>query len=276
MTFEEYLCLPGTNISTLLAMGKSPAHYRFVADGGQKRDTAALRLGRLAHCAILEPERFAAEVAVWTGGRRAGQAYTTWAAENEGRLQLKEDEHEQLMAMSSAVAAHPAAGRILSSVTPGLVLVEHTIQWTHKIGIACRSRLDWIDPEAGVVVDLKTAREATEFEFGRAAAQHQYHTRAAFYCDAYQAKFGSAPEYYLVAVEKEQPYAVAVYRVGEDALDVGRRSYEKLIGQLKGCLEADSWPGIANDEIAELQLPAWVFSGDDALDLVIDGEAHRV
>ena len=130
-----------------------------------------------------------------------------------------------------------------------------------------KSRLDWMDVERSIVIDLKTTRDACEFDFARSAARYEYHTRAAFYSDAYLAKFGVRPRFVLVAVEKVPPYAVAVYRVGEDLLHAGRRRYEALLARLVTCRERDEWPGICDDRELELALPPWTPGLDDELEV---------
>ncbi len=268
MTFEDYLAIDAVNISTLLHMAKSPAHYRHALMPGAGKDTTALAFGRLVHMAILEPDRYAAEVAIWDGGRRAGKEWTAWQLANAGRVQATEDEHEQCIAMSAAVNGHRAAGAYLASAA---ALTEQTVKWRHGLGIDCKGRLDWVDPGQNLVIDLKTTRDATEFEFGRAAARYKYHTRAAWYADGCAARFGEMPGFVLIAVEKEPPYAVAVYRIGDQALDMGRNDYEKLLIQLKVCRERDEWPGICGDSETELMLPEWLYAQADGLELDLSG-----
>ncbi len=79
----------------------------------------------------------------------------------------------------------------------------------------------------------------------------------------------------MIAVEKEAPYAVAVYRVSEAAIESGRREYTHLLERLKHCLDTDRWPGLCEDQEKELELPDWTFSGVD-LRLDIDGDNFSV
>lgn len=275
MTWAEYLAHPSANVSSLLHLAKSPAHYRHVKSGGEVTDTAAMALGRLVHVAVLEPDRYSAEVAVWDGGRRGTNAHKAWCEDNAGRLQVTEDEHELCMAISSAVREHPVAGAYLDS--RGIV-AEHTVLWRHRgTGIECKARFDAADFDRNVIIDLKTARDASEFGFGRAAARLSYHVRAAFYCDGYVAAYGHEPRFVLIAVEKTPPYAVAVYRVPTFAIESGRTRYEELLGKLHGCLAADEWRGLNDDQELELHIPDWAIAGDDDLELEFaDGEVLRV
>lgn len=270
LTYAEYRALDAVNISSLLHIARSPAHYRHAIEHGVA-DTGAMAFGRIGHMAILEPERYADEIAVWDGGRRAGKVWDAWQLEHAGKVQVTMDDHLACMAMSVAVREHPAAGAYLCGAAG---LVEHTIEWRHRSGIRCKSRLDWVDLEHDVVVDLKTARDACELEFGRAAARLRYHTRAAFYSDAYRTCYGKDPTFVLVVVEKEPPFAVACYRVPSDLIEAGRREYDELLGRLKYCRDHGEWPGIARDREVELVLPAWAVAHDDGLELVWpEGEA---
>lgn len=268
MTYAEYRALEAVNISSLLHLAKSPLHYRHALEHGGK-ESAALTAGRLVHMAVLEPDRYAAEVAIWDGAVRRGKAWDQWQLDNAGKVHATESEHELCMGISESVRSHPAASRYLSSKD---AVTESTIRWRHPIGIDCKGRTDWMDLGSNTIMDLKTSRDASEFEFGRSAAKYAYAARAAFYADGFKTCYGELPSFVLVAVEKDPPYAVAVYRVPEFVIDSGRRAYEKLLGRLKNCRDNDRWPGIAGDMETDLVLPEWAFGADDELELVIGGE----
>lgn len=272
MTYEEYAAIDAVNLSSLLQIARSPQHYQHARRRGGGPETDAMRLGRLAHMAILEPDRYEAETAVWKkqDGIRRGAAFDAWLADTvaAGQKQVSEKEHMQCMAMSVAVREHPVAGSFLGRNGWS----EHVLEWTHRAsGIACKSRLDWVDADNDVIVDLKTTINATESAFGRSAAQFHYHTQAAFYSDAYRARYGKEPSFVIVVVEKHAPYAVAVYRVPSVVLEAGRSEYERLLMRLKTCLDTGRWPGIMDDAMVELQLPEWAYGSGDGLVWPEDG-----
>src|SRR6185312_14979704 len=113
MTFDEYAKLEGINWSTLRHMQKSPAHYlqNLLQKG---KDTAAMKLGRAGHVAILEPDKFMSYCVVWDGGTRRGKEWDAFKAANEGREILTVDEHSTCMAMSAAVRSDAVASRYLT------------------------------------------------------------------------------------------------------------------------------------------------------------------
>jgi exodeoxyribonuclease VIII len=64
----EYRAAHGLNWSRLKVLDKSPLHYKHALEN-PRADTPALSLGRAFHCALLEPDRYAAEYRVWPGSR---------------------------------------------------------------------------------------------------------------------------------------------------------------------------------------------------------------
>jgi hypothetical protein len=58
----DYFAAPAVNASTLKHMGRSALHCKAqMTRSGDRPDTEAQKVGRLVHCAVLEPERFAAD-----------------------------------------------------------------------------------------------------------------------------------------------------------------------------------------------------------------------
>ena len=84
-----------------------------------------------------------------------------------------------------------------------------------------------------------------------------YAIQAAFYVDVAQALDGNKRDFYWVAVEKEAPFAVAVYKASDAMLEHGRREYRKAIELYKECAAMDLWPAYSQ-QVQTLELPAWV------------------
>jgi hypothetical protein len=259
MTREQYDAQTGReNWSRLKNLGKSPAHYRHALLEPRK-DSAALRNGRANHVAILEPEKFASEVAIWDGGRRASKAWDAFSEANAGKDILTQTEYEQLIGMQRAVRQHPIASRYLQRGR-----AEVSVLWTMTTGdealglpgsaMPCKSRLDYLAPEW--IVDLKTCRDASPMVFGRAAFNLEYHAQAAYYVDAVAAVTGERLPYVIIAAELAAPCVVQVYRLPEHVLAAGRDHYRSLLFRLDECRREDRWDGYSDEEI-DLELPRW-------------------
>jgi exodeoxyribonuclease VIII len=267
MTFAEYEKLARVNWSTLKAMSKSPAHYRHGLLQ-RREDTAAMRLGRCVHLAVLEPELFASRVERWPeeNGRRYGKKWDKFRADHEGCEILTEDEHDLCLAIQRAVRSDREAARLLVGGES-----EVTAQWTDEAtGLDCKARLDKVNAN---IVDLKTTRDASPTAFGRESWRLQYHCQMGFYQGGLAHQLGGTLlPVYVIAVEKDAPHAVQVYHLTDDLLDTGREEVGQLLARLSFCRANDVWPGYAeNGEILELMPPSWALESDedaDALELV--------
>src|SRR5690606_40852932 len=93
------------NWSRLKHIGRSPAHFRHALDAEDK-DTPARAFGRLAHLAVLEPERVTESVAVWTGGRRAGKEWEAFKADAGAKEIVTDADLTRAAEIAAAVRTH--------------------------------------------------------------------------------------------------------------------------------------------------------------------------
>lgn len=256
MTFEEYAKIDAINFTTLKETRKSPKHFKYRREN-PREDTTRLGLGRAAHTAVFEPDRFPLDYAVFRGARRAGKAWDEFQDANEGRTILKADEYAACLAMRDAVRACPAAAKWLKAGKP-----EHTITWTDKeTGLPCKARIDWLS--IGSELDLKTTATVDPRWFGSAAARLGWHIQQAFYLDGLAAH-GLVPEARIIAVEAEPPHDCAVFLLNEDVLYAAREEMRELLRRVAGCMERNEWPGRFDEVGGEtmLELPGWCFPED--------------
>lgn len=223
-----------------------------------------MTLGTAAHCAVLEPGRFATDYIAWTrttvSGRaspRNGKAWEEFSNAHWDKEILTADEYAHAVAIAAAVRSDATALKYLHVGSP-----EVSMEWV--IGNrACKGRVDWLTiQEAPVLVGLKTARNASHFPFASAAAKLGYHLQWAFYYDGYVAITGEVPRVVEIVVESEAPHAVVVYDIPSDVIDQGRDEYMELLHVLADCEARDEWPGYAIGE-QTLSLPSWVYGADD-------------
>jgi len=261
--WDEYKALPGVSITRLKEIDRSPQHYAYRLD--HPKETPPLVLGTAAHTAVLEPERYQRQFAVWARrtesgnlGPRKGQYWDAFVAANPGKSFITEDEHNLAVAMACAVRTHAPAMRYLESGDP-----EVTMQWKLD-DCPCRARVDWLTNVESVphIVGLKTARDCRHFIFGSAAAKLKYHLQWGFYFDGYKTIMGREPRMIEIVVESEPPHAVAVYWIPPDIIDQGRDEYQKLMLRLAECESTGEFPGPQEDE-EPLTLPSWVYERND-------------
>jgi hypothetical protein len=227
-----------------------------------------MRLGTAAHTAVLEPERFRREFAVW-GERddagnmrpRRGKLWDGFKVlpVNAGKTVITLDELELVEGIQAAVRNNPIAAQYLESGDP-----EVTMQWMLDRR-ECRGRVDWLRLTDPVIVGLKTARDCRHFTFSSAAARLGYHLQWAFYYDGYKAITGHIPKMAEIVVESAPPHAVAVYTIPDDIIEQGRDEYKALIRKLEECEAIGYFPGPQEEE-EPITLPSWAYpSGEDDL-----------
>jgi len=247
---EQYHADPAVSASHLKAIMQSPYHYwaRYVdPDRNPVEPTAAMRLGSLAHCAILEPDELLQRYGV-CGARntKAGKEQAA-AMEAEGIEAVTSSDMALALSMAAAVRNHSAAAALLKQGK-----AEQSFWWDDlPSGMRCKCRPDWY--HGSTVVDIKTTTDASPQAFARAVATFAYHVQAAHYL----AGLHGAERFVFAAVEKTYPHAVALYELDADALALGRTTRDNALDVIAGCKAADVWPGYGDTSIQTLSLPKW-------------------
>lgn len=270
--FDVYRAMPGDNITRLKVLKRSPMHYKFAPP----KESAALTLGKACHVAVLEPERFDRDHAVW-GERtesgalapRRGKKWDAFESANGHREIVTEDEYNKALAIQRAVRADADAMRYLATGEPEVTMTAILR------GRIFKGRADWITRVDGrdVLVGLKTARDCRPFVFGSAAAKLGYHLQWAAYRDLYETITGRLPRVVEIVVESDAPHPVAVYNVPDDIIEQGREEYEALLDRLAECERDNHWPGPVEGE-QQLTLPSWAYpaASDDLSELGLEIE----
>jgi exodeoxyribonuclease VIII len=258
--YEEYARWQAAHHSMLRAFARSALHaHEWLIRPPDQSDAQAL--GSAAHCAILEPERFEASyVAAPKIDKRFKAGKLEWA-EFQGRYPnheiVTQDEYDSCLRMRDAVYAHPTARELLSG--PGKN--EHGALWQDPdTGLMVKCRPDRIAALAGwpVVVDLKTTRDARRTSFAKDIHYFQYHEQAALYLDGLDVLSPHPRKFVFIALEKEPPYAVAVYELDDEAIVLGRDEYKAHLNTYGECVRSGIWPGYG-DGMDYVSLPAWAF-----------------
>jgi hypothetical protein len=264
LDYHRWACASNSRLTKLL---RSPAHLKAYLDEPDD-DTNALTMGRAAHSAILEPEDFAKRY-----GRSSGVDRRTKAGKQEwddlltefgvGYV-LKPDDYDAALKMRESVRAHASASKLLA----GEGDVEFSIVWDarydeddEKAVQRCKARLDKMSPviAGGVIVDIKTCRSASPRDFERAIFDHGYHRQGALYLDAARAAGLDASHFVIIAVEKEPPYAVAVYRITEGAIEAGYEQIRPLLRTYAMCETLNEWPAFG-DDVKDIAIPAYAWN----------------
>lgn len=252
MTEQEYRQAEGVNKSTLWEIRKSPAHYQYILTH-PREDTPTLKMGRAIHAAVLTPTAYKREWAVIPADinrrTKAGQEeYNLFLAENEGKELLTAEESETVKGIVKAIRKNRDAAELLKGTRR-----EVPVFWTNDQGIKCKCRIDAVKP--GIMVDLKTAADASSDTFVRDALKYGYDVQAAHYIEGYsETGGGKTPKWFFIVIEKTEPYTVNIMKAGSDFIDHGIVRRNKLLQTLAECREKNSFPGYGINEII---MPKW-------------------
>ena len=256
---EEYRTHPAISRSELWRLHDSPEKFRHEKDHPGE-PTPALIFGQMFHKLALEPETFYEEFTVAPRcDRRIKDGKAIWnefLAASIGKTVVTEDDYERASAMVASVMSHPDAVKLLDG--------HHEVSffWTDDYtGEECKCRADCLctSYRIPIVVDLKTAEDASTDGFARHAVNYGYDFQAAYYGDGIAKNIGQMPLFVFITVEKKPPYAVNILQADDLFIQRGRRITRELLDTYHYCKESDDWYGYLGREnkINILSLPAW-------------------
>jgi hypothetical protein len=268
ISIEEYHNGQGVSRSSLMEMAKSPLHYwhKCINPNREQRESPAviekrhaLEFGNALHTYILEPPKYLENYHLMPEANRTTKigkeiyAKALNEANRDNKSLISVDAHETILEMTQSINNHPAAPDLIRDA-----FYEKSLYWTdEETGILCKVRPDiW---HSNFICDLKTAQSASENDFKRSIYSYGYHIQAGMIHEALKNVTGVNMQSFLfVVVEKEAPYAVAVYQLDETALEQGIIEFKNLLRKLKSCINTDHWPSYPSTLIS---LPNYVIKG---------------
>jgi hypothetical protein len=240
---------------------KTPSHYAAHMEGETKREqTKAMLLGTMAHLAVLEPTKLDTAFVEKPEGKEGDfrtKEGKDWKAKMGATPILDQDEARAVRGIRDSIAAHDAAKALLAGCDSEVAMFAE-----HRTGLWIKGRVDALKVESdneAVIVDVKTTSAGADYgTFSRQAASLNYHVSAAWYC--HLAGLNGLPpcRFYWIAVEVAPPFAVAVYEIHPDALDLGVAAMNDALELIAQCEDEGVWPGYA-PEVQCLNLPSWVY-----------------
>jgi len=207
----------------------------------QDQETTSFLVGHAAHVRILEgraeyESRFAMGGPINpTTGKPYGSLTKKFAEWKEAQQKpvLTFEQMDLVEQMARGVAIHDTAVDLISyGIAEGVIRADYC-------GIPCQIRLDWLNPNRGIV-DFKTCDDLTWFEAD--ARRYRYHNQMAFYQAVLKEAIGSYVPVHLIAIEKKEPHRCGVWRVSDDCLAMARHDNEAAIDRLVSCRNKDIWP----------------------------------
>lgn len=257
MNNAEYEALEGIRRSDLSYIAETPMHFKYHIEHPEE-PSPALQFGQAMHTYLLEPDRFAEDVAVAPDvDRRTKEGRNQFALFldlAEGKTVITGADLERIKGMRQALDENPDAVEILDSA----VSVETPFTWTDAITCeTCKVKVDMIANINGqpYVVDYKTTTSCADGAFERSCRRYGYDLQAGMYTEGVNINTLEAHGFIFIAQEKEPPYVSRVYYCDEGFIEKGRRIFHDLLGRYHECRVTDRWEGYSS---ADLYAEDWV------------------
>jgi hypothetical protein len=155
---------------------------------------------------------------------------------------------------AEAIRANPAAAAILAAGE-----AQVPLRWVdEETGLECSGRPDFLSPQSGLVVDLKTTSGGLDlWALGSTVAKWGYHLQIAMYRMGLRAN-GVDLMPAFIFVRSTPPYDSRVVTMTPDQVADSERDVRRLLKIIARCDAAGIWPGVS-DAVDTLALPPHAF-----------------
>lgn len=260
MTEQEYRSHSAISRSELWRIHDSPQKFKYFKDHPED-PTPALLLGQVFHKLALEPDTFGEEFAIGPAvDRRTRDGKQLWAEfleQAEDKTVIPAEIYETARAMCESLTSVPFAQKLLNGRR------EIPFFWVDELtGEECKCRTDCLNTQYSqpIIVDVKSAADASTEAFIKDAIKYGYDFQAAMYSEGVSKHIHQTPMFVFIVVEKTPPYAVNILQADELFLKRGHSLFREYIGIYHDCKQTGNWYGYLGkaNQINNLALPVWL------------------
>lgn len=110
------------------------------------------------------------------------------------------------------------------------------------VNLKARPDLLALGGSAAGILDWKTTEDASLYPFASVARRLNYYFSAAMYQHACELAYNTRFQFAWVAIEREPPFGVQVYKADREELIKVKSQYIQCVQKLGLCLHTNSWP----------------------------------
>lgn len=233
MTNSEYHAAGGVSSSNLKLLKESPVHLA-CKDLFKFGDSSSFSLGSLVHSLILEPDKTTEEFAVmpsYDGRTKEGKAIKEAFEESAaGKVVIKAEDY--LIAEKMALNVRSIAGGILREG------VAESSYFADDDGVLVKCRPDYYIEEHGLVIDVKTTSDISEFGIRKSITAYNYHYSAAWYLRVLNLLGLPAKKFVFVFVEKTAPFMVKIRELKPQSLEAAHFEIDVMLDSYREYLSS--------------------------------------
>lgn len=182
------------------------SYDEYIASLDQRNDSPALKIGRLTHHAVLQPELVGQYYEFVDCKTRGSKAYKEAVLESPREVFLEKDK-QWSDNMRNAVYDHPTASALLLSGIAEVPAIDY-VQ-----GVPVRAKADWLRDDC--IVDLKTTSSIDDFDYN--CTLFGYDIQAYLYTQIFNKQF-----FIFIAVDKKT-FKVKVVQATKEMIEEGKR-----------------------------------------------------
>lgn len=254
---RETLVKRPLSYSSLKAFQNSPQHYIEYITKERTPPTDAMKQGLIFDVMLLTPwefeKKFIVQPAIDRRTKAGKEAYADLLQAAEGKTIIKQDQYDIALDMVKSLFKNADAMKYVNRFK----FAQNKIEWTDPgTKLKC---IGYYDGESDVndkdyfICDIKSAQDASEEEFIRAAHKFGYHLQAGGYTSAAKARYFKFPDFIHVVVETKKPYPVNVFRAPSKYIEQSQSDWTETLKAFKFCLDNNYW--FMSYEFHRLALP---------------------
>lgn len=149
---------------------------------------------------------------------------------------------------------------------------EASITWTEDSRhgpVLCRGRMDFVAPERGLIVDLKSARSANPKKLGKHFHDYGLDIQWAAYTRAleqHSPEMAGRVDFVFLCCELVPPYSVTPCRPNGEMRMLGNARWARAVDAWARCIRDDHWPDYTDGEIVDIAPPVYALADEEAIE----------
>jgi hypothetical protein len=171
-------------------------------------------------------------------GSRAGGKWKDFAANNAGKLLLKQDDYDSVMRCVDAIYADKTAGALMRSKG---VCEKYFKADFPELQMQARCRPDKLIQPAKMVVDIKTTTETKPSSFVWTVRDYGYANQEYFYRKVLAENGIEIESFIFIAVSTTEPHTVDCYTLHESWQEIAAEEVEENLSSLARRMIDNYW-----------------------------------
>lgn len=229
-----------------------------------------LDCGTLGHMALIQPERIATDVAIWTGKIRSGGAWEEFQTANANKLIVRQSDYQSVMHDVQQLRSRESVAKLIRDVDAEVAVFasEPAIMGT----IYEKGLLDIVSLNKQEIVDVKfTEAGISEYKIHKTMRDLFYREKMAHYRRLVAKATGTKPSEWKcknLFLSRSGSLGVHVVEYTTMALEWAEKRMMNVMLKVAECLSTGDWPMLEINSFAEIA-PFEMEKGDD---ITFDGE----